>query len=231
MAETRSVDELPAELPPVAERPTGVVRRAIDLAVAVTLLVVLSPLLSLIALAVRLDSRGPALYRGTRLGRGRRPITVHKFRSMRIDASDDAHRRYVVDLLSGDADDSAPGDGRVVAFKLDRDPRVTRVGRFLRRTSLDELPQLLDVVRGDLSLVGPRPEVPYALEAYAPWHHERFAVNPGLTGLWQVSGRGDLPPRQMLALDVEYARTRTLWLDLRILVRTVPAVLRGRGAS
>ena len=221
--------------PGVLPRRTPVTTRAIDLVVATTMVVVLSPLMALVALAVRLESRGPAIYRGARLGRGREPFTVYKYRSMQHQASDDAHRRYVLELLSdGGGDDVDPDRtvaDRTVAFKLEGDPRVTRVGRFIRRTTLDELPQLFNVIRGDMSLVGPRPEVPYALEAYEPWHHERFAVRPGLTGLWQVSGRGDLSPRDMLALDVEYARRRSIALDLRILLRTIPAVLAARGAS
>lgn len=219
-----------AVLPPVAPRdvPAGALLRVLDVTVAALLLVVLAPLFVVLAVVIRLDSRGPALYRGERLGLGRRPFTVYKFRSMRVDADDDVHRRYLLELLQADDVERHAADD--VKFKLPEDPRVTRVGRWIRMTTLDELPQLLNVVKGDMSLVGPRPEVPYALDAYEDWHHERFSVLPGMTGLWQVSGRGELPPAAMLALDVEYARTAGPVRDLAILARTLPAVLRRSGA-
>ena len=214
----------------------GNIKRAIDVVAAAVLLAITAPLMAIVAIAVKAESRGPAIYRGRRLGLAGRPFTVLKFRSMRADTDDELHRRYVLGLLRGErADDqsdvSVPTDDNVVAFKLHDDPRVTRVGRFIRATTLDELPQLVNVLRGDMSLVGPRPEVPYALEGYEDWQHERFSVRPGLTGLWQVSGRGELSPSEMLELDVEYARHRNLRLDLEILARTIPAVLRRKGAS
>lgn len=222
----------PVPMPAVAIRRTGATKRIVDLVGGSALLVVLSPVLAVVGWLVRRDSPGPALYRGERLGQGRRTFTVYKFRSMTDNAPDDLHREYVLGLLSaGDSPAAGGADGEGPRFKLAADPRVTRVGRWLRRTTIDELPQLINVVRGEMSLVGPRPEVPYALEAYEPWHHERFSVKPGMTGLWQVSGRGDLSPKDMLALDVKYARTRSIPLDLKILLMTVPAVLRRRGAS
>ncbi len=209
--------------------------RTIDVAAAAILLVLTAPLMAIVALLVRIDSPGPALYRGRRIGLGGRPFTVLKFRSMRVDTDDELHRRYVLGLLRSDEAKhqpaSATADDNAVAFKLHDDPRVTRVGRWIRATTLDELPQLVNVLKGEMSLVGPRPEVPYALEGYEPGHHERFSVRPGLTGLWQVSGRGDLSPRDMLALDVDYARRRSLRLDMTIMARTLPAVLRRKGAS
>jgi lipopolysaccharide/colanic/teichoic acid biosynthesis glycosyltransferase len=214
----------------------GRIERAMDVVGAATLLVVTAPLMAIVAILVRAESPGPAIYRGRRLGLGGQPITVFKFRSMGHDADDELHRSYVLGLLSADAptagpsSDPSPADN-VVAFKLHDDPRVTRVGRFIRATTIDELPQLVNVLRGEMSLVGPRPEVPYALEGYEAWQHERFSVRPGLTGLWQVSGRGDLSPRDMLALDVEYARRRSLRLYVSIVARTIPAVLRRKGAS
>lgn len=189
---------------------------------AVGALVVLAPLLAAIALLVRVDSRGPAVFRQERLGRDRRPFRVLKFRTMRVDAEDALHRAYIRQLAQGDA----TADG---LRKLTRDPRVTRVGRMLRATSLDELPQLLNVVAGDMSLVGPRPALEYELEHYRPEHFDRFIVRPGLTGLWQVSGRAELGFTEMLDLDAEYARTTSPRLDLWILVRTPPALV-GRTA-
>jgi lipopolysaccharide/colanic/teichoic acid biosynthesis glycosyltransferase len=199
------------------------VKRAFDVVAAGAALVVLSPLLALIALAVRLDSRGPALFRQERLGLGGRPFRVAKFRTMHMGVSDEAHRAYIAALASGEAG-SDPG-----LKKLTRDPRVTRVGAFLRKTSLDELPQLLNVVTGEMSLVGPRPALTYELEHYRPQHFERFGVRPGLTGLWQVSGRSEVGFIEMLDLDVEYARSSGPLLDARILLRT-PAALVGRTA-
>lgn len=205
------------------------VRRALDLAIAVTALILLAPVMAVVALAIKLESRGPVIYRGERIGLGGRRFQVWKFRSMHADADDGLHRDYVLDLLAGPSPEQGGEDE--VAFKLHDDPRVTRVGRVIRATTLDELPQLVNVVRGEMSIVGPRPEVPYALEAYEPWHHARFDVLPGLTGLWQVSGRGDLSPREMLSLDVAYARDNSLVGDLVIMARTVPAVLRREGAQ
>jgi lipopolysaccharide/colanic/teichoic acid biosynthesis glycosyltransferase len=228
----------PAELtlPPTAERLArrparaslgDALSRALDVALAAALLVLLSPLMLLIALAVRLDSPGPVLYRQRRLGLTLRPFTLNKFRTMQHGASHDAHRAYVLSLIAGQ--DTPRGNGSI--YKLTEDERVTRVGLLLRRSSLDELPQLWNVLRGEMALVGPRPPIPYEVEHYPAHWFERFAVKPGLTGLWQVSGRSQLTLEQMVALDVEYVRRRSPWLDLSILARTLPVVLSGRGAS
>jgi lipopolysaccharide/colanic/teichoic acid biosynthesis glycosyltransferase len=201
-------------------------KRLIDVVGAGVLLVVFSPLLAACAIAIKLDSPGPVFYRGTRVGRGGKTFRSHKFRSMRTDADDAVHREYIVRALT---------DGAVLVgeqmYKLVDDDRVTRVGAFLRRWSLDELPQLLDVLHGDMSLVGPRPEVPYAVDHYEPHHMKRFDVLPGLTGLWQVSGRATLSPHDMLELDVRYATERSMLLDLNILLRTPLAVLRRVGSA
>lgn len=205
--------------------PSGIwpfAKRALDLAVAVCLLVVLAPVLLAIAIAVRLDSRGPALFRQERLGRGRRPFRVCKFRTMAHNAPDDLHREYVARLARGEVE----GDG---LKKLVADPRVTRVGRFLRRTSLDELPQLFNVVAGEMSLVGPRPAIEYELDNYGPAHHRRFEVRPGITGLWQVSGRNRLGFVEMLDLDIRYVDEMGPWTDLKILART-PTAIFGKAA-
>jgi lipopolysaccharide/colanic/teichoic acid biosynthesis glycosyltransferase len=193
-------------------------KRAVDLVGAVALLAVLSPLLVVLAAAVRLDSRGPALFRQRRLGCEGRPFMVAKFRTMRVGVSDEVHRSYIEQLANGEGG----GDG---LKKLTRDPRVTRIGALLRRTSLDELPQLLNVVTGEMSLIGPRPALGYELAHYRPEHFERFAVRPGMTGLWQVSGRARVGFVEMLDLDVRYARESSPLTDLMILVRTPRALV------
>ena len=212
----------------VAERPeTGAwatSKRALDVLVAVLLLLVTLPILALVALAVKLDSPGPVLFRQRRFGRGMHEFPVAKFRTMRHGASDDLHKEYIRQLMSAE---DADGDG---LKKLTRDPRVTRVGRFLRKTSLDELPQLFNVVAGQMSLVGPRPALAYELEHYEPSHYERFSVRPGLTGLWQVSGRSELGFREMLDLDAAYAREAGPAMDLQILARTPMTLVRRHAA-
>jgi lipopolysaccharide/colanic/teichoic acid biosynthesis glycosyltransferase len=200
--------------------------RALDLVVAAVLLVLLFPLLLLIAIVIRVDSRGWALYRQERLGVRRRPFVVNKFRTMAADAGHDTHREYVSALISGERGATENG-----VFKLTEDDRITRVGRFLRRSSLDELPQLWNVLRGDMSLVGPRPPIQYEVDKYPEHWFGRFAVKPGITGLWQVNGRSELTLEEMIALDLEYVRRRSLRLNLEILLRTVPAVVRARGAA
>lgn len=197
-------------------------KAALDRFGALALLILLALLLIAIAIAVKADSRGPVLFRQRRRGLGGRPFTVLKFRTMHDGCSPEAHRRYIAQLAAGDAG----GEG---LKKLTGDWRVTRVGAVLRKLSLDELPQLLNVVAGQMSLVGPRPAIDYELEFYEPHHFERFDVKPGLTGLWQVSGRSELGFSEMLELDVEYARRAGPVTDLRILART-PRALIGRAA-
>jgi lipopolysaccharide/colanic/teichoic acid biosynthesis glycosyltransferase len=202
-------------------------RRAFDLLGAGVLLILASPLLLGIAVAVWTTSRGPALFRQDRLGRGERTFRIYKFRTMRADNSDAIHREYVTNMLNGNA--TLQGEENA-AYKLADDPRVTKVGGVLRKTSLDELPQLLNVVRGNMSLIGPRPVLPWEAELFDPRYHARFAVKPGMTGLWQVSGRSTLTMNEALELDVEYVERRTFRLDLSILFRTIPALLDGGGA-
>lgn len=201
-------------------------KRILDYAVALAMLVLLLPLLAIIALAIKMDSPGPVLYRGIRVGRLGAQFTVLKFRSMAHQADDTLHRHFVQQLLQESCENGGASTAASTGvYKVQDDPRVTRVGRFLRLSSLDELPQLINVLRGEMSLVGPRPEVPYALGAYEPWQRRRFDVLPGLTGLWQVSGRSRLPPAEMLRLDVRYAEECCFWLDCWILLRTLPALL------
>ena len=181
-------------------------------------LVMLAPLLALTALAVRLDSPGPVLFRQIRVGRDGQPFTMVKFRSMRTDA----------EALRADVEAGSDRDG--LCFKARRDPRITRVGRVLRRFSIDELPQILNVLRGDMSLVGPRPALPAEVAAYPDRALARLAVKPGLTGIWQVSGRADIGFEKMIDMDLAYIRSRSLGLDLLLLALTARAVVAGRGA-
>ena len=219
----------------VSRRWVDVACRALDILGAATLLVALLPLLALIALIVRIDSAGPALFRQRRYGRDLRPFTVHKFRTMEHEAADDYHRDFVLGLISGEPpahqpETSASRSAAPSRYKLTADPRVTRCGRLLRRSSLDELPQLWNVLRGDMSLVGPRPPIAYEVERYPAHWFARFAVKPGVTGLWQTSGRSDVTLEEMVRLDVEYISRRSLWLNIRIILLTVPAVLSAKGA-
>jgi lipopolysaccharide/colanic/teichoic acid biosynthesis glycosyltransferase len=206
-------------------RLTELTIRLVDLVGSTALLILLSPVLLLVAAAVRLDSRGPAIYRQRRLGRNLEPFSVAKFRTMREGSAADAHRRHVQQMIAGD------GAAALPMTKLSEDSRVTRVGAFLRRSSIDELPQLWNVVRGQMSLVGPRPPIEYEVEQYPSWAFRRFAVKPGITGLWQVRGRSLLTFEEMIALDTEYVERRSLPLNLEILILTLPTVIHGKGAA
>ncbi len=194
------------------------VKRAFDLVVGTLTLCLISPLLALIALAIRLDSRGPIFYRQQRVGENGKLFWMYKFRSMRVDA--DQHLADVTRVSE---------DGHLL-FKRPDDPRVTRVGKFLRRTSMDELPQILNAVKGEMSLVGPRPELPWLVDRYEPWQWQRFAVPQGLTGWWQVNGRSDKPLHLHTEEDLFYIQNYSLLLDIQILWRTIGAVIKGRGA-
>lgn len=197
------------------------VKRSVDLMVAGALLVVLAPIMLILAVLVRVTSPGPALFRQDRVGRDKRPFPMLKFRTMKNKCDDRIHREYVTQLLTA-PEPSGTTTGDRVVYKLTDDPRVTRLGRLLRRTSLDELPQLINVVRGEMSLVGPRPVLEWEAELLGPEYEDRFGVKPGITGLWQVEGRNSLTMRQAVELDLEYVRRRSTALDLRILVMTVP---------
>jgi len=190
----------------------------VDIVVAGVVLVLAAPLMLAIAAAIKLDSPGPVLFRQVRLGRNRQRFVINKFRSMRVTAE------------AEQADLAALNEADGPIFKIRQDPRLTRVGRFLRRLSLDELPQFINVLSGDMSLVGPRPPIPREVERYEDWHHQRLEVAPGLTGLWQVSGRSELTFDEMVLLDIWYIENWNLGLDFKILLRTVPAVFFGNGA-
>jgi lipopolysaccharide/colanic/teichoic acid biosynthesis glycosyltransferase len=204
----------------------GATRRALDILVAGGLLLALAPLLLLIALIIRLESGGPAVFRQQRLGHRLNPFTILKFRTMHHEADVAPHREYVQSMI-GRQDGSEHGR----LYKLSVDDRVTRVGRILRSWSLDELPQLLNVLRGHMALVGPRPVIPYEVDHYPESYLGRFAVKPGLTGLWQVSGRNERTYGEMVRLDIEYAEQASLLLDLSILARTVPILITRRGVA
>jgi lipopolysaccharide/colanic/teichoic acid biosynthesis glycosyltransferase len=225
--EVTTVSELTAD---VTHRPSvlaSLASRTLDVCVASLALLALVPVIAITALAVRSTSPGPVLFRQRRLGRGMRPFTVLKFRTMRADADSAVHREFVRSLIDGKPKPDQHGK----LYKLVVDDRITRVGRFLRSWSLDELPQLINVLRGDMSLVGPRPVIEYEVEQYPDWYLRRFAVKPGLTGLWQVSGRNERTYEEMVRFDVEYAEQRNLWLDLRILARTALVVMRRQGVA
>jgi lipopolysaccharide/colanic/teichoic acid biosynthesis glycosyltransferase len=194
-----------------------VLKRLLDLVLSLSSLILLAAPLALIAIIVKLDSPGPVLFGQPRVGKRGRTFTMLKFRSMRRHSDQGYHLQQSARWFEG-----TPG---VDGYKTASDPRITRVGRLLRRTSIDELPQLLNVVRGEMSLVGPRPMMPYDRPHYKDWYYERERVSPGITGLWQVSGRHRISAEAMMELDVRYVRERSLWLDLKILVRTVPALL------
>ena len=201
-------------------------KRALDYAVALAMLIVLAPVMLLIALAIRLDSPGPVLFRQQRLGRDMHPFTVLKFRTMRADTDQQEHRRYIESIATHQA---APNDNGL--YKLDRSDSVTRVGRILRKTSLDELPQLLNVLSGEMSLVGPRPCLDYETKEFAEHHFERFLMPPGLTGLWQVTARAKSTFAEALDMDVEYVRGWSLSLDLHLLLKTPFSLVRMRATA
>jgi len=193
-------------------------KRLLDVALALLGLVLLLPLLPAIVALIKLDSPGPILFRQKRVGQGGRLFTCYKFRSM------------VPDAESRKAELAALNEATGAAFKIRNDPRITAIGHFLRRSSLDEVPQLFNVLTGQMSMVGPRPQIPSEVELYAPWHRGRLAVTPGITCLWQISGRSQVGFDEWMRLDLEYVRRRSLALDLKILLGTLPAVIARKGA-
>jgi exopolysaccharide biosynthesis polyprenyl glycosylphosphotransferase len=204
-------------------------KRGLDVAGSLALLTVLSPLLLLIAVLAKFRSPGPVFFKQTRIGLNARPFTMLKFRTMHVNADHAIHQRYVSWFIKSSGHPSEPI--KAPLFKIANDPRVTRVGRILRKTSFDELPQLWNVLRGDMSLVGPRPPLRYEVEQYEPWHCRRvLEAKPGITGLWQVAGRSRTTFDEMVRLDLRYARTCSLWNDIKILLATPRAVISGKGA-
>ena len=211
-----------ADAPPAWGRLRMAFKRSLDLTVAVLALIVLAPVMLAIGLAIRLDSPGPALFKQKRVGKGGQLFTTIKFRTMFADADDRSHRDALRKLAAGEPVSIV--NGRPV-FKPAGDLRVTRVGRFLRATGLDELPQAINVVRGEMSVVGPRPAIPYELELFKDWYYRRFAVRPGITGLWQIRRRATTSLDDVIRQDLEYIDSFSPWLDIRIILITVPKII------
>ena len=204
-------------------------KRVSDLVIASMTLGILAPLWLLIALLIKLDSRGPVFYKQERVGMDGRVFLFYKFRTMHAGTDDTRHREYQRIYIKGQPDSNL-GDAERPAYKLRGDERVTRLGRLLRKLSLDELPQLFNVLRGDMSVVGPRPPIPYEVESYELWHRKRLDMKPGITGLWQVSGRNRLPFDEMVRMDLYYIENWSLLLDMKIILQTLPVMLRGDDA-
>ena len=197
-------------------------KRALDVLLSLITLVALLPLLAAIAIAIKIDSPGPVLFKQERLGRGRKPFTMYKFRSMGVDSGDALHREAVKRTAESTRRE-------IGVFKSLEDPRVTRVGRFIRTWNLDELPNLLNVLRGEMSIVGPRPALDYELPYYKDWFFRRFSVRPGLTGLWQVKRADAEDFDEMIRMDVEYTERMSVWLDLKLIALTIPSIIREKG--
>lgn len=205
-----------------------ILKRTFDIIVSALAIALLLPLWLLIALLIKLDSRGPVFYTQERVGMDGRLFLLYKFRTMKADADPELHREYQRAFIAGRAEANL-GNEKKPTYKLLADPRITRIGKMLRRTSLDEVPQLLNVLLGDMSIVGPRPPIPYEVEAYELWHRKRLDMKPGLTGLWQVSGRNRLPFEEMVRLDLFYIENWSLLLDLKIILRTGFVMIGGEG--
>jgi len=213
-----------------ARRGPRLVKRTLDIVGSLCALVVFSPLFVVIASVIKFTSKGPVFFRQTRVGQYGRKFTFLKFRSMKAASDQTVHKDYVKQLIAGQASGTAH-NGSNVLYKLTNDSRITRAGRFLRRTSLDELPQFFNVLTGEMSLVGPRPPIPYELQCYQPWHKRRLlSVKPGITGLWQVGGRNKLRFEEMVRMDLQYAHSWTVWKDIKILLKTPTAVISLDGA-
>jgi exopolysaccharide biosynthesis polyprenyl glycosylphosphotransferase len=206
-------------------------KRTFDIVASSAGLIALSPLLLTIAALVKMTSEGPALFKQARVGQFGKKFNFLKFRSMYLNNDPALHKEYVQKFIAGQAEQRKDPKKASGVYKLTNDPRITPLGRFLRKTSLDELPQLINVLRGEMSLIGPRPPVPYEFESYDIWHRRRMIeVKPGITGLWQVNGRSRTSFDEMVRLDLRYAKNWSLWLDMKILLQTPAAVLSGDGA-
>lgn len=218
-------------------------KRVLDIVFASIILIILSPFLVLIALLIKLDTKGPAIFSQTRVGAKRTrcagmacwtrtEFTCYKFRTMVHHADPALHQKFIAAFIRNDHTTLKEIQGAETdAYKLVNDPRVTKVGRFLRKLSLDELPQFWNVLLGDMSIVGPRPEVPYTVEQFKPWHYGRLQAYPGITGLWQINGRSRVTFDDMVRMDIQYAQSHSLLQDLKIMLLTVPAVFSTRGAK
>jgi exopolysaccharide biosynthesis polyprenyl glycosylphosphotransferase len=227
----KRVDPLLTQIRPVNHSASKLaLKRALDIVGSLTLLVMLSPVLAVIAGLVKFTSKGPVFFRQPRIGEGEKPFTMLKFRTMYTGADSKIHHEFVTKFIKASAEINEPAiDAR---FKIAHDPRITPIGHFLRKTSLDELPQFWNVLRGEMSLVGPRPPLAYEVEQYQPWHCRRvMEAKPGVTGLWQVTGRSRTTFDEMVRLDLRYAKTHSFWNDIKILLATPAAVISGKGAA
>jgi exopolysaccharide biosynthesis polyprenyl glycosylphosphotransferase len=212
--------------------PRRVIKKSFDILAASLGVVILSPLLLLIAILIKLESPGPVIYKQTRIGENGKLFTMLKFRSMRINSDTGIHQAYVTRLICENLNpEQLAQETGQKSLKMESDPRITRVGWFIRKTSLDELPQLFNVIRGEMSLVGPRPSLPYEVELYQHWHRRRFEAPPGITGLWQVEGRNRVSFDEMVRMDIEYIERQSFWMDLILILKTPLAVLSAKGAG
>jgi lipopolysaccharide/colanic/teichoic acid biosynthesis glycosyltransferase len=221
---TVQVWEMPiAELKPLLVPPIPIWKRVMDIGISLLVLVICSPLFVFIALLIKMVSPGPIFFKQQRVGYLGKPFTFWKFRTMKVNADTSIHQQYVKNLIQSDSDKGV--EKPMVKLDSANDPRIIPFGQFLRKTCLDELPQLFNVLRGNMSLVGPRPCIPYEAQNYLPWQLKRFDTIPGMTGLWQVSGKNSTTFKEMVRLDITYIRLRSFWLDVKIILKTVPAIM------
>jgi lipopolysaccharide/colanic/teichoic acid biosynthesis glycosyltransferase len=204
-------------------------KSVMDRVLALVTIVLISPILGLIALAIKLDSRGSVLYHRAQVGEKGKTFTALKFRTMQMDNDESEYKEYVARYITENAPYKFDAYGQPI-YKVVNDPRVTRFGAMLRRTNLDELPQLINIIRGEMSWIGPRPDVPFAVSMYQPWHLKRLDCKPGLTGLWQVCGRKSLSFKSMVRLDISYIKRQGMWLDLKIFFLTIYTILKRDGS-
>lgn len=229
---SRGYNHYSRDLPDVEEGRSLIqfaVKRFLDIIISVAVLIISIPFILAIAVIIKCTSRGPVLFRQERIGKNGKPFIFLKLRTMRAGSSDREHRQFCRDFIKGSLSVSPESD-KQKAYKIVDDPRVTGVGRFLRKSSLDELPQFINILKGDMTLVGPRPSLKYEYKYYDDWHKKRVRVKPGLTGLWQVSGRSNVTFQEMINLDLYYIENWSLILDIKIILRTIPVVLFGKGA-
>ncbi len=233
MQEEGSPDLFPLDLDASTE-PHGfqiVLKRGLDIVGSLVGLILFSPIMLATAVAIKMTSPGPIIFKQSRIGRKGQRFQFYKFRSMYWNTDDQIHREYVSNLIKGELDKVNQGDEEAQLFKMKSDPRVTRFGKIIRKTSIDEVPQFFNVLKGEMSLVGPRPPVPYEVEKYEAWHLRRILeVKPGVTGLWQVGGRSKTSFDEMVRLDLRYIQNWSLWLDLKILLKTERELIPSRGA-
>ncbi len=203
-------------------------KRALDILISAVLLILFSPVMLLISIGILISSPGPIFYRQTRIGKNGKPFRMLKFRSMQVTNNPDLHREYVQKLIR---ENTGPATLGQTSLKIIGDPRITGLGKYLRKSSLDELPQFFNVLKGEMSIVGARPPLPYEYEVYSDWHKQRLQLAPGITGLWQVMAHNTVAFEDMVKMDLEYIRTMNLWLDLKIMLLTPVEMIRGRGSG